>query len=1065
MNSMPNIKSSLVKAMKKSLWAATLFVMLGVLVFGGAAARAQQVDSSLYSGLRWRLIGSFRGGRVTTVAGIPGNATTFYMGTPGGGVWMTNDVGRTWKPIFDAEQIASIGSLAIAPSNPKIIYVGTGEQTQGNGVYKSTDGGATWASVGLHETHIIPAVVVDPKDPNLVIVAATGDRTSGAERGIYRSADGGKSWKKVLFLDDATGAVALCADPGNPRVMYAAMAHGGVGPGGGGNFGAAAPPPAVGSQIFKSTDEGATWKSLAGGLPATSRGKISVAVAAGSQGRRVFAIFGEGLFRSDDAGATWRKITDDPRIVGGGYFSGVFPDPNNTEILYVAQTSMYRSTDGGKTFEPFTGAPSGDDFHVMWIDPRDSRRMIMGVDQGAIVSVNGGETWSSWYNQPTGQFYHVSTDNQFPYHVYAAQQDSGTASVPSRSDYGEISYRDWMPVGGFEDAHIAADPLDPNIVYTDGWYGTVLRFDRRTGQVPTVFYRGNQYRTASMAPLEFSPQDPHTLYLATQYVMTTHDGGMSWKEISPDVTVPSGGEAASAARGRGFAAINTLSLSKVRDGVIWAGTTNGLVEMTTDGGASWHDVTPPDLPAGRSISTIEAGHYDTSSAYIAVTAFGDSRPYVYRTHDSGKTWQAIARGLPENAMARVIREDPVRKELLYAGTETSVRVSFDDGDRWQSLQLNLPASSMRDLVVHGDDLVLATYGRSLWILDDIAPLRQANAEAAAADAFFYKPTTAVRVRWDMNQDTPFPADEPTAPNPPEGAILDYVLKTAPSGEISMAIYDAREQLVRQYSSVAPATSNLKANVPSYWFAPPPVLSKAPGMNRFVWNLRNASPKILPYNYYGQMIAYTEYTLADHAIPGETPREQPEGPLVAPGEYTAALTVNGQTIRQTFQVIADPRVGISQADFEEQLDWARRITEAMGTSFEVFHQIGTLRYEAEQRLAALGSNAQAKETVDAVRRLDEQAGLVAAGTRTEPGIGTANRDLNRVFSMIESGDMRPSDSMRKAVMDTCQALAKSLAQWRELNGQSVASVNAQLAKFSLSPLPVAAEVPADPTCEK
>jgi len=1042
-----------------------IFAVLPALMLGGAVARAQQVDTSLYSGLRWRLIGSFRGGRVTSVSGIPGNPTTFYMGTPGGGIWMTNDAGRTWKPIFDAEQVASIGALAIAQSNPKIIYAGTGEQTQGNGVYKSTDGGVTWASVGLQETHIIPAVVVDPKDPNLVVVAATGDRTSGAERGIYRSADGGKTWKKVLFVDDTTGAVALCADPGNPRTLYAALARGGAGPGGGGNFGAAAPPPAVGSQIFKSTDEGATWKALAGGLPATSRGKISVGVAAGNQGRRVFAIFGEGMYRSDDAGTTWRKITDDPRIVGGGYFSGVFPDPNNADILYVAQTSMYRSTDGGKTFEAFTGAPSGDDFHVMWIDPRDSRRMIMGVDQGAIISVNGGETWSSWYNQPTGQFYHASTDNQFPYHVYAAQQDSGTASVASRSDYGEISYRDWMPVGGFEDAHIAADPLDPNIVYTDGWYGTVLRFDRRTGQVPTVFYRGNQYRTASMAPLEFSPQDPHALYLGTQFVMVSRDAGMSWKETSPDLTVASGSEAANPPRGRGLAAINTLSLSKVQDGVIWAGTTNGLVQMTTDGGASWHDVTPPELPAGRSISTIEAGHYDTSSAYIAVTAFGDSQPYFYRTHDAGKTWQSVTAGLPENAIARVIREDPMRKGLLYAGTETSVHVSFDDGDHWQSLQLNLPASSMRDLVVHGDDLVLATYGRSLWILDDVTPLRQATAQVATADVFLYKPATAVRARWDMNQDTPFPADEPTAQNPPDGAILDYVLKTAPSSEISMAINDAQGNLVRQYSSVTPATSNLKANVPSYWFAPPAVLSKAPGMHRFVWNLRYASPKVLPYNYYGVMIAYTEYTLADHAIPGETPREQPEGPLVAPGEYTAALTVNGQTIRRTFQVIADPRVRISQADFEEQLDWARRITDAMGASFDAFHQIGALGREAKQRLEALSTNPQAKEAADAVRKLDEQAAIVAEGTRTERGIGAANRDLNRLFSMVESGDMRPSEPMRAAVTDTCRGLAKSLAQWRELNGGGVALVNAQLAKFNLSPLPVAAEIPADPACGK
>ncbi len=454
-----------------------------------APATPQQIDAKLFSAMRWRLIGPFRGGRVTAVAGIPGQPAVYYMGTPGGGVWKTTDAGRVWKPIFDQQRVASIGALAIAESDPRIVYVGTGEQTAGNGVYKSTDSGATWQNIGLSKTHYIQAVLVDPRNPNIVIVGASGDFSPGPERGVFKSTDGGNTWKKVLFKDNTTGVVDLCFDPGNSRTLYAALSRRAAGP-------AARGTPSY-SGIFKSTDEGSTWKPLDGnGLPAKDMGRIGIAVAPGNRGRRVYAICTQGFFRSDDSGATWQRSTTDPRILGSGYFSRIFVDPRNADTIYVAQTSLYRSTDGGHTFEPFRGAPGGDDYHVLWIDPTDSARMILGVDQGAIVSVDAGRTWSSWYNQPTGQFYHVSTDNAFPYRVYGQQQDSGTAGVVSRSDYGEITSRDWYPVGGFENGYIAADPTNPNIVYSGGWYGSVVRFDKVTAQVATVFVAGNKYRTA-----------------------------------------------------------------------------------------------------------------------------------------------------------------------------------------------------------------------------------------------------------------------------------------------------------------------------------------------------------------------------------------------------------------------------------------------------------------------------------------------------------------------------------------------------------------------------------------
>ena len=603
-------------------------------------------------------------------------------------------------------------------------------------------------------------------------------------------------------------------------------------------------------------------------------------------------------------------------------------------MLYVTQTSMYRTTDGGRTWASYVGAPSGDDFRLLWIDPRNSNRLLAGVDQGGIVSVDAGKTWSNWYTQPTAQLYHVSTDNAFPYRVYATQQDSGSVAVPSRSDFGEISFRDWYSPGAFEWGFIAVDPADPNVAYGEGWYNAIVRFDKRTEQLSHVFVPGAKYRSAQMTPLAFSPQDPHTLYLGTQFVMKTTDEGMHWTEISPDLTESKTRPAPPADGPPNRSAIFTLAPSIVKRGAMWAGTSNGIIQMTEDG-TTWHDVTPTGVASTATIGVIEAGHHDAATAYAVVAMPLDSHPYIFRTHDSGKTWQKIVNGLDDSVFARVVREDPVRKGLLYAGTETSVYVSFDDGDNWQSLQLNLPASSMRDLDVHGDDLIVGTYGRSIWILDDLTPLRQADASIAAADVHFFKPQTAMRWRWDMNQDTPLPIETPVGQNPPDGAIVDYYLKSAPAGEITLTIADARGAIVRRYTSTPPPAPTLPSNVPEYWFAPPVALPKAAGLNRFAWNLRYPNPKVLPFGYFGGFLKYVEYTLADHAIPGQTPREQPEGALVAPGEYVATLEVGGKTYRQPLTVKPDPRVRASQADLVAQETLAKQIGDGLAASYDAY----------------------------------------------------------------------------------------------------------------------------------
>jgi photosystem II stability/assembly factor-like uncharacterized protein len=1032
---------------------------------------AQEPDTKFFSPLRWRLIGPFRAGRVTAVAGVSGQPNLYYFGTPGGGIWKTNDSGRTWQPIFDQQPVAGIGAIAVAPSAPNIIYAGTGHTAAGDGVYKSTDGGTSWTHAGLGDTRFIQAIIVDPRNPNIAVAGANSvgqqilwrpmpKSAFTLNRGVFKTTDGGKTWKQTLAAADTIGVVDLCADPNDARKLYAVLYH----PASGHDDAAVE----ATSDIYFSTDEGSTWKQLLthglpGGEKKEGRGRLGLAVAPGNHGRRLYAILDQGFYRSDDGGAHWERSTKDPRIIASEYFSRVFVDPLSPDVLYVSQTSFYRSTDGGHTFEAFVGAPSGDDFHVLWIDPHDSKRMLLGVDQGAIITVNGGQTWGSWYNQPTGEFYHVSTDAVFPYNVYGAQQDSGTASVASRSDYGEITDREFLSIAGFEYCFIAPDPLHANLIYSGGWYGTVVRFDRTNGQVATIFEPGDRYRTTNMAPLVFAPRDPHTLYLGTQFLMKTGDAGQSWQELSPDLTGYVEGDR-NAKRDPDTPpppALSALAPSSVDTGVIWAGTTNQIVQVTRDGGKSWHAVSPPGLGEPQRILAIEASRFDAGTAYVVAGSIrGSMAPYIARTRDFGRTWQKIVAGLGDDEMAEVVREDPAHKGLLYAATNQRVHISFDDGDHWQPLQLNMPVVSVTDLEVHGNDLVASTYGRALWILDDLAPIREMSSgakEKLAEEVYLFPPAAATRVRWDNFQDTPYPPETPAGKNPPDGAILDYFLKSPPAGEVALTVYDDRGQIVHRYSSTDKPPNLPLPNVPEYWFGYEQTLPKEAGLNRFVWDLRYPPLQALPYSYYGNLLEYTEYTLADHAIPGDTPREQPQGPLVVPGNYVIELSAAGKTVRQPLTVTLDPRLHVSAADLQAQLDVMQQISRGLAASYQAFHQVADLRAALAERKKALGDNLK-----DDVATLEKKLDAIDKGTRTAPGFGPANRDLTRMAGNAQSADVRPADTVRVVVDDRCKSLDEDFALWRTFNAQDLAAFNVKLQAAKLAPLP-GAEVPVKSSC--
>ncbi|MDE2054023.1 MAG: hypothetical protein KGI62_04990, partial [Xanthomonadaceae bacterium] len=887
-------------------------VWLGLLVLGLACAapvpsHAQTYGEQMFSQMQWRPIGPLRGGRGRAIAGVPSQPNVFYIGNDDGGVWKSTDYGNSWHPIFDKVPTSSIGAIAIADSNPDVIYVGTGESTirpdqaTGMGMYKSTDAGKTWSFIGLKETQDIAAIAVDPKNPSRVFAAAMGHVYGpNAERGIFRSLDGGKTWKKVLYVNEYTSGDDVEMDPADPDILYATLWQQQQAPWENGQFGG------TDGGIFKSTDGGNTWAKLTKGLPDVQQALLRIApsnphilYAAVSSGKG--APNGEvDLYRSNDAGASWFKITKDPRPasrIGGGDLPLLAIDPKNPEVVYSDTPVLWKSTDGGKTWFGFRGAPGGDDYQQTWINSNNPDIIAVNSDQGAIVTVNGGKTWSSWYNQPTAAMYKVGIDNTWPYRVCGGQQDSGSACVLSRGNDGELTAHDWHPVGIEEYGGAAIDPLHPNLVYGGSRSG-VTRYDRDTGQIADVGpVAGSHpdYRTVRTMPIMFSPVDPHRLYFASNTVWQSDDGGRDWKSISPDLTRKTWAVPASVgkyadtpdAKPTDRGVVYALAPSPLDKNLIWAGTDDGLIWVTRDGGAHWDNVTPPQLQPWWRVFSLEASHFNPKVAYAAINTMwlDDMRPHLFRTGDGGKTWQEIDTGITPDAATNVIREDPERKGLLFAGTETQTWVSFDNGDHWQSLRLNMPAVSVRDLQVHGDDLVAATHGRGFQVLDDITPLRQIDAQIAKARVTLYKPETAIRVRWGMNPPTPWRM--PSLPNPPPGAIIDYYLARNTAEPVTLDVYTSDGKLVRHYSSADPQKplDPKKLDVPDWWPRPPMNLSTQAGMHRFMWDM-----------HYTPMPGALQFLDANQAVKHDTP-VMDSSPWVMPGNYTVKLTANGKTYTQ------------------------------------------------------------------------------------------------------------------------------------------------------------------------
>ena len=1025
------------------------------------AAGPGVVDQSNYQALHWRLIGPFRGGRVLAVTGIPGDGRDFYFGSVDGGVWKTQDAGRTWQPIFDGQPVGSIGAIAIAPSSPATIYVGTGEAdmrsdiAQGNGVYKSTDGGAHWTHMGLTDSREISRILVDPHDPNLVYVAVLGHPYGpSAERGVFRSRDGGQHWTKVLYENADTGAADLAFKPDDPNTIYAALWQTRRPP-----WNVYPPSNGPGSGLYISHDGGDHWSHVQGHGFLTHPGRIGLTVSAASPDR-VYALADGprtegGMYRSDDGGANWRHVTGDDRIWGRGwYFCAPIADPANADIVYVMNTIVLESKDGGAHFIALKGDPTGDDFHALWIDPTDGTRRILGSDQGAQVTVNGGRTWSSWYNQPTAQIYHVSTDNSFPYWVFGSQQDSGAVALPSRAaSYDGITMEQFHEITpGGENGMIAADPDDPDHVYGDGSDAgaSVTMLDRKTQQVrdvnPMLAYPWDHYRVTWTMPLIFSKRGPKTLYFSNQRLFSTNDGGNHWKPISPDLTrsspgVPSNLDPATAADdfhvGRRRGVIYTIAPSPLSADVIWVGTDDGLVWRTEDSGAHWTNVTPSGVTAWSKVGGIDLSHFRQGVAYVAVDRhrLDDDTPYIYRTDDNGKSWTRIDSGIPRGSFVNVVREDPVRPGLLYAGTEFGMCVSFDDGAHWQSLQQALPITSVRDIDVHGDDLVIATHGRGFWIMDDVSALRQMSDVHSGAVTLF-KPADAIRARAASFTGTPMPKDEPMAANPPEGAIIDYVLPASVQGPVEVTIRDARNQVVRSYSSAdhVPAPDAATLEFAPEWVPPTPIPSAAAGMQRFVWDLRYPTP----------------------TAPGSRHRSRDSGVWAPPGEYTVELTVDGHAYRQPLVVKPDPRVNLPQAAYEREFELARKVEAAKTQASAALGRAVTLLDTLDARLA--GAGPAHREMAALLAKADNISGTTphAIAFPAVPSLRTDSlqalaMDLDALESAVDGADADPSPDAVASYAALSQKLTTTMAEWTRLETVDVPKLNERLKASGAKPI--------------
>jgi photosystem II stability/assembly factor-like uncharacterized protein len=1036
-----------------------------------ATAFAQSVDPNLYAGLKWRLIGPFRGGKSTMVSGAPGNPALYYMATAGSGVWKTIDGGQVWTCVSDSVRLTGVGAVAVAPSHPDTVYAGTLGNGPEAGLYRSSDAGEHWDLVAL-QGRSVTSIVIDPRRPDLVLAASP-------ETGVMRSANGGRSWKAVL-PDDKIGGVWLVFDPDNPKNVYAGtrpIPTGGRGGGGGGGGRGAAPvlTPATDSQVYRSSDEGLTWKKTSpDGLPGGNFGTIALAVAPGTKGKRVYDYVAQGIFRSDDGGEHWMRSTNDPRMIGGGQFHDIVVDPRDANVLFATQTSLYRSTDAGKTWESFTGAPSGADFNYVWIDPTNDKYMILAVDQGTIVSMDGGHTWTTWFNQPTGQMYNVSTDHGFPFFMYSAQQDSGTVATPISGRGGQITYRDWYTTNGFETARIVPDPADVNYLYATGWYGSILRVNKITGQTQHIFEKTAKYRENGAPPIGFSPLDTQTFYLGTQFLLATHDRGMHWDTVSPDLTTggdegPPNATTRSGGRGGG-PAISALGFSPKEAKTIWVATNNGLIQLSRDGGAHWNNIGPKELVREGSIVSMEASASEPARAFAVVGAApGAPRggpttapPRIFRTDDYGDHWKLVNAGLP-NSVAWALREDPGNRNLVFAALDAGVFVSFNGGDQWQSLELNLPAAWCRDLAMEQNDLLVATYGRAIWALDDISPLRDLASKASevsSSKAYLYAPAPAIRMQWDTYTDTPLNPDVPAAENPPDGAIIDYYLQAAPASDLKLEVYDSGGKLVRAYSSTGATSLDYKVNVPDYWLAPAPLLPKTAGLHRFVWDLRYPDPEQLLYTYYGVHVDYFEYTLADHAIPHNTPWHEPQGPMVMPGEYEVRLTVDGATYRQKLTVKLDPRLNVSAGELQTQLNLSQKLVANMSATYRGYNQAAKLRAELAARIAMLKDSpdalAAAKALEVKVQGLTDAAGPPA-------GLGPMNRDLTRLLIGVDQSDTAPVAEVIETFTGMCNDTHAALERWNDLRTHDVPQLNAMLARLSLATLSVPGETPPGSDC--
>ncbi len=1084
----------------------------------GAAA---QVDPNLYAGLKWRNVGPFHGGRISSVTGAIGQSGTFYVGTPLGGIWKTTSGGVTWFPVFDQEtSVDSVGAVQVAPSNSDIVYAGAGDPiggSLGNGMWKSTDAGATWKHIGLEDTVKIDSILVDPTNPDLVTVSALGDATHKGG-GVYRSTDGGATWTNTLKTPDYDGTRDLQYAYDMPSVMLAATqgANDGRGGGGAGRGGRAAKP----AQVFKSTDGGVTWNQIK--IP-PFEGRVALAIAQNSKAQRMYIIGnqienGSGLYRSDDGGSTWQHMAGkDTRIANGqgAYSSGVFVDSQNPDIVYTMSTAMYRSTDGGVTFAAFKGAPGGEDYHKLWIDPTNGHRMLVGADQGASVTLDNGRTWSLWYSEVISQIYHVATDSRYPYWIMGAQQDTGAVMISSRGNWGQVNITDWSPLPSSEFGVVTPDPKNPHIIYGVG-YGPggggsgMIKIDMSTQQWENVAPNFGTDSTKYHASRDFEKKfdlafDPGALYVAYQCLLVTRDGAHSFKPFSPDLTTAKGAPqvacgaappaaplttapaGAPPAAGRGAAAepsITDFSISRTKKGIIWTVSSNGQIYNTMDGGKTWNNVSNiTDVPAHTNLNAIVAG-VEVNTAYVSgrIGVTGGALaaplppdvdanvPLAWRTTDGGKTWTSIVNGLPKDertgSWVNDLRADPVQPGLLFAGTETTVHVSFDNGDHWHSLRQNLPSTSIRGLDVHTDthlnDLVISTYGRGFWVLDDITPLRQIAAHAqtiASAPAYLFEPEEGIRARINSNWDQPFSVEVPHATNVPYGVLVDYYLKSEPKGPIQLQVFDAKGNLVRTMSSTLPPPITGEA-YPHYWLATPEsrALSTHVGLNRVNWNLNYDDPPAVRHDLENEM----------NMVEGST-TPGPHGPQVIPGVYTLKLTVDGQTYSQNVTIVNDPRVGQSpelMASLRVQNQLTLLSVQGMKQAYAGHDEVDAVRTQ----LTALMQGNLPDDVATQARKLNENltniGGVIAAGFGGGGGRGgaaaapdalksfvTLNNDYNTMVSMMQVGlDMAPTSTQIATWESDCTGFNRTVAAWKAAQ-QQITDFNALLTKNNLQPLTV------------